>query len=254
MKVFSLYILSFFLTKQIFSLDFYEYEVKKGDSLNQICKKELSKPEKWRDLLSYNSLPSPHHIKPGLKIKIPFSLSNKKENLKQINIAELTQKKGIVKSKKDLDLQWNDIDIGNYLMNNELLKTSQNSMAEVYFLDEPRIKIELEESSIMKIARDTNPNLSLEQGRIHFNSNQKNADVKIKNDFYTCELKGTDSEVSVKDNLATFASFKGQMNVKAQNKLVNLEEGYCTYVIKGQEPMEPFLLINKVKIKPIIKE
>ena len=255
MKLFLLYLLSFFLTKQISSLDFYEYEVKKGDTLNKICKKELSKPEKWRELLNYNSLSSPHTIKPGSKIKIPFTLSNKQTNLKLVSIAELTKKIGTVKSKKDKDIEWNEIEKGNSLMNNDLLKTNINSMAEIYFTEEPKIRIELEESSIMKIARlDSTPDLSLEQGRIHFNANQLNSNIKIKNDFYNSELNGTDSEIFVKDEFASFSSFKGQMFVMAQNKSVKLREGYCTYVIKGKEPQEPFQLINKVKIKPILKE
>ena len=44
------------------------------------------------------------------------------------------------------------------------------------------------------------------------------------------------------------------IEVSAQNQTVKVPAGYGTVVIKGQPPMKPFKLLEKVKIRPIIKD
>ena len=77
-----LFLLFFLFTLNLFSEDFGNYTVVKGDSLSKISKEHLSDPRKWRELLLYNKIESPNLIKPGLVIKIPDFLSKTKINKK----------------------------------------------------------------------------------------------------------------------------------------------------------------------------
>ena len=44
------------------------------------------------------------------------------------------------------------------------------------------------------------------------------------------------------------------IEVTAQNQTVQVPAGFGTIVFKGQPPMKPFKLLEKVKIRPMIKE
>ena len=62
--------------------DFYEYTVKKNDTLSAICKKELGNGNLWKKLFEYNkgTIEKPSEIYVGQIIKIPNSLKQNADN------------------------------------------------------------------------------------------------------------------------------------------------------------------------------
>ena len=61
-------------------------------------------------------------------------------------------------------------------------------------------------------------------------------------------------QISSDDNISRYGCYAGMIEVSAQNQTVKVPAGYGTVVIKGQPPMKPFKLLEKVKIRPIIKD
>lgn len=238
--------------------DFMNYEVIKGDTLSKISKEHLSDPRKWRDLLLYNKIESPNLIRPGLVLKIPDYLS-KKSNALPITtpLAKVISKVGLLKLKKTGMEEWNDIDVNKELILNDIVRTAENSSAEIDFFESPKTIILMREQSIMKIKLEDVKGIELKLGEVYIKTERKDTDkvkFKIRTSSATSEVKGTEFQVFSDDKVSKYGCYEGTINVSAENQTVKVPAGFGTIVIKGQPPMKPFKLLEKVKIKPIIKE
>jgi len=253
-----LFLLVFLFTRNLFSEDFFNYTVVKGDSLSKISKEHLSDPRKWRELLLYNKIDSPNLIKPGLVIKIPDFLSKtKKEEPTLITLAKVTAKVGLLKLKKTGMEEWNDIEVNKELVVNDIIRTSEKSSAEIDFFETPRTIILLQEQSIMKIKLEEVKGIELKLGEVFIKTDKSDSDktkFKIKTSASTSEVKGTEYLVSSDDKVTRYGCYEGMIEVSAQNQTVQVPAGFGTIVVKGQPPMKPFKLLEKVKIRPMIKE
>jgi LysM repeat protein len=160
----------FLLTFALGAEEFLEYKVVKGDTLSKVCKNYLSDPKKWRDLLQYNSIASPNLISPGMILKIPDGLRKKIVSTPIVPIAKLQNKSGLIRLKKPDFEEWFDGIIDKELYQDDLLRTGEDSTAEILFKAEPQATIFLEEKSIMKIRKDEIKSIELKLGTLLFKS------------------------------------------------------------------------------------
>ncbi len=86
------------------------------------------------------------------------------------------------------------------------------------------------------------------------NKDSEKVKFKLRTNSATAEVKGTEFEVSSNQEASKFGCYEGNIDVSAENETVRVPAGYGTIVIKGQPPMKPFKLLEKVKIKPVLKE
>ncbi|MBK8394387.1 MAG: LysM peptidoglycan-binding domain-containing protein [Leptospiraceae bacterium] len=239
--------------------DFFYYKVTNGDTLSKISKEHLSDPRKWRELLKYNKISSPNLIKPGLSLKIPDSLSKVKKIETPIYapIAKVISKTGTLKLKKNGNEDWNDITVNKDLVVNDVLRTSENSSAEIDFFEEPRTIIFLQEQSIMKIKFEEVKGIELKLGEVFIKTDKAQKEkthFKFQTSSSTGTVKGTEYQISSDDKISRYGCYSGMIEVSAENETVKVPAGYGTIVVKGQPPMKPFKILEKVKIKPIKKE
>ncbi len=249
----------FLLTFHLYGDDFTNYKVEKGDTLSKIAKEYLSDPRKWRDLLQYNSIESPNLIRPGLMLKIPDFLAKKQKasDVKQTTLARVLSKVGLLKLKKNGMEEWNDIEKDKELIINDIIRTAENSSAEIDFFESPKTIILMREQSIMKIKLEDVKGIELKLGEIFIKTENKDSGAvkfKLKTNASTGEVKGTEFQVSSDNNVTRYGCYEGTIEVSAEKQTVKVPAGYGTIVIKGQPPMKPFKLLEKVKIKPIVKE
>ncbi len=253
-----LYIILFYFLFIIFSFgeDFEIYKVQKGDTLSKICKVHLSNPKQWRELLNYNSIPSPNLIKPGSELKIPASLRKQQTQVEAEPIAKVLDKVGILKIKFLKKEDWNEIEKNQFLNEDDIIRTAESSKAEINFNIEPNSIILLDELSILKVKKDIISTIELKLGGANIKSKHSNMDktkVKVNTTSSICEVKGEEAEIYSDEKKAKYASYKGKLNVSAQNETVVVPEGYGTVVINGQPPGKPFKILDKVTITPIKK-
>ncbi|MBP7284864.1 MAG: LysM peptidoglycan-binding domain-containing protein [Leptospiraceae bacterium] len=254
------YLFLFFLFLQnIIAEDFFQYQVISGDTLSKISKEHLSDPRKWRELLKYNQIESPNLIKPGLALKIPdfLSKSKKQESKIEAPIAKVISKVGSLKLKKKGYEEWNDINVDKDLVINDIVRTSESSSAEIDFFETPRTIILLREQSIMKIKFEEVKGIELKLGEVFIKTDKSENETtkfKFRTSSSTGNVRGTEYQISSDDNISRYGCYAGMIEVSAQNQTVKVPAGYGTVVIKGQPPMKPFKLLEKVKIRPIIKD
>ena len=253
-----IFIILFLISFHLQANDFTNYTVVKGDTLSKISKAHLSDPRKWRELLNYNKIESPNSIKPGLTLKIPDSLSKKaKPTEKQTIIAKVLSKIGQLKLKKNGTEDWFEIGINKELITNDIVRTTENSTAEIDFFESPKTIILLREKSIMKIKMEEVKGIELNVGEVFIKTENKDSEkvkFKLKANGAVAEVKGTEFEVYSDSNITKFGCYEGNIDVSAENETVHVPAGYGTIVMKGQPPMKPFKLLEKVKIKPVLRE
>ena len=242
----------------LYSEDLIEYKVQAGDTLSKISKEFLSDPSKWRELLQYNKVDNPNKIVPGMTLKIPDNLAKKKTEVK--NIAKLSKKLGTVKYKKENDTEWKEAELNQLFANDDTIITKETSSADIYFFDEPKVMVQVKENTIMKVKQEKVKSIHLSLGEtfvkfLTHSKETKDPKFNVVTQTAVAGVRGTEFTSSTdKDGLDTYACTKGLIQVGAQGKIVEVPAGYATSVKKGEAPAEPQKILQKVKIKPVIKQ
>lgn len=255
MKIFILFFIICFTS--VFSENFTEYKVQNGDTLSKIAKEKLSDPGKWNELLKYNKISNPNLIKPGLMLKVPDYLAKDKPAEKPM--AKLEMAFGNVKFKKENSTDWLNAEKGQTFFLNDTIRTSEKSGAQIQFMDNPVSTLQLREKSIIKIEKQKEVKgflISMGEALIKTLPG-KNNDIKFKisSPSAVAGVRGTEFNVAVDEQESTkLGCFEGLVEVSAQGETVKVPAGFGTSVKKGEKPIKPFRLLEKVKPKPIIKE
>ncbi len=246
------------ITIFIYSEELIEYKVQSGDTLSKISKEYLSDPSKWRELLQYNKVDNPNKIVPGMTLKIPDHLAKKKVEVK--NIAKLSKKLGIVKFKKENDTDWKEAELNQLFANDDTIITKETSSADIYFFDDPKVMVQVKENTIMKVKQEKVKSIHLSVGEtfikfLTHSKETKEPKFNVVTQTAVAGVRGTEFTSSTdKDGLDTYSCTKGLIQVGAQGKIVEVPEGFVTTVKKGEAPAEPQKILQKVKIKPVIKQ
>jgi hypothetical protein len=241
----------------IYSEEFIEYKIVQGDTLSKISKEYLKDPGNWRELLKYNKIDTPNKIQPGLVIRIPDYLQKNKNAPK--TIAKVTKKLGTVKFKRVNEKDWSDATVGLLLSSDDSVLTKETSAAEILFFDDPEVSVSLKENAIMKVKQDKIKSIELGLGEsiIKFLKHSKdNKEVKfnVVTPTSVAGVRATEFSASTDQaGLDKYACTKGLIQVSAQGVTVEVPEGFATSVKKGEPPETPTRILEKVKIKPLIK-
>jgi hypothetical protein len=227
--------------------------VKKGETLSVIAKTHLSNPSRWRELLKYNNIPNPNLIRPGLELLIPAHLGKEP-------IASADFIKGQVDYKEGEGSQeWNSLKQKQGLFPLDTVRTLSNAKVDLQVQGTGLIRIHentLVQINALKSDKDP-PSIFLRKGSIDafvsklFKSSQQNQEEKLRiiTPSSIAGVRGTEFRVDLdpKDN-STFSCFVGLVEVSAENKTVDVPQGYATFVEKGKPPLEPFKIPDPPKI------
>lgn len=226
--------------------DYREVTVKNDQSLKTFVKKELKKSQFKNDLLRYNNLKE-EDFKPGLKIKIPYSISKDRA-------AKVRFVKGSVKRKSNG--KWTMIRrAGTVLLQNDLIKTGKSSKVEIQFDDGSLLQLtsdsqlSLKEYAYSKNGRKSN--LNLKNGAIFANVNKlrKRSQFKVTTVTAVAGVRGTEFFVSLdKNKNMKVEVYKGRVDVSSKGKTVVVKKGYETEVKNGESPNDPKKLKNLRKV------
>ncbi len=118
-----------FIASLSYSKSYKTIIVKQGQSIQEIAKIHLKNRNSWRNLLRYNGLQRPQQIKPGMKLRIPYSLASER-------IATLIFKKGTV------TINGKNASIGSILKVGYRVATGSNGKAVIKLDDGSKVKLE----------------------------------------------------------------------------------------------------------------
>jgi len=233
------------------------YVVKDNDTLAKIAREKLNDPTLWREFLQYNQIDNPHKIRQGMVLKIPTHLS-KENSPKTQEIAELLTYFGKVEF-KSLDTNWKSAHKKQKFIDNDWIKTSSDSSAEIEYSDPSKTVIQMRQNSMIKLEKRNEQGLNLSEGSIFLKvlhkGNSKNIKYSVVTPGATIGVRGTIFYVSLdKEETSFVGCYQGEVDVSAQSVTVIVPKGYGTRVIKGQPPIEPFKLLEPVVPKPALEK
>jgi hypothetical protein len=166
-------------------------------------------------------------------------------------VAELSDRKGTVESRKPADPVWKDAPLKSRLIESEMVRTLSNSLAEITFHDESRIRLNENSQAVIQrmredlLAKKKESSVSLVTGNAFalLAGNQK----KKKFDFV---IPGVATKINSKnfwvqkDEQATkVANYEGQIELTSQGATVVVSENQGTLVKANQKPTAPTSLL-----------
>ena len=235
------------LYSQASSGDFKTITVQPGENLDKIATKYLKSIKFKNDLLRYNKMTA-GDVKPGKKIKVPYSISKERS-------ARIKFLKGNVQRNEGKG--WHSVSrVGTILLQQDKLKTGGNGRVEVQFDDGSLLQltsnssISLKEYSYSRKGRKANVNLK--KGAIFANVNKlrRNSNFKVSTATAVAGVRGTQFYVSIdkKENVK-LEVYKGGVDISANNKKVSVKAGQETIVKKGSAPTDPTKIKSKRRVR-----
>lgn len=215
-----------------------EITVSPGDTLWSLSNKYLKDPQKWPEIVKYNTLPTsdPTIALSGMKIKIPVLLI--KEEYRN---AQLVSAIPEVRYRRKGDIEWLEAKPNMTLRYEDSLRTMKGGQARVRFPSKEIVQINENSYVVLKPERILQE-IQLLQGDIRASRAKVimpgGTVVKPQNANSDYQAKVREDETEV-----VFV-YKGKVDVTAQGKTVTVREGFGTQVPKASAPMEPMPLPN----------
>ena len=167
--------------------------------------------------------------------------------------AVLNDRRGNVDSRKQVDLIWKDAPLYSILVEQEKIRTLSQSIAEILFRDESRLRLNANSQAIVQSMRidllknEQEATVSLIEGDIYallaesprkkFNVEVPGVSTKINSTNFWI---GRDS-----DETARFANYKGELEVSSGGSTIVLSENQGSLVRRGRKPTSPAALLSK---------
>lgn len=227
------------------SNDFKTIQVKKGQTIDDIVKTHLKNSSFKSDLLRFNRIKE-SDIKAGLKLKIPYSISNDRA-------AYIKFVKGDVKRKSG-NSSWKAIRrAGTILIEQDIIKTGKSGVAEIQFDDGSKLKlvnnsqISLKEYKLGK--KGGKLNINVKKGAIFAKVNKLkgSSTFGVSAGEAVVGVRGTEFFVNNKSNKVEVEVYEGKVEVSANNDKVAVDTGMGTTVLSNKGPKKPY----KVKVRKI---
>lgn len=171
--------------------------------------------------------------------------------------AELSDKEGDVDKRKGLLGSWEMAQIGDYFAQSDGIKTFENSLALLSFVDGSQIEIEestvavIRESRIDKLTESVDTDIILEDGGVlaklsasaknkgNYNLEAGDAQTRIKStNFYAQSSNSQEVKLS---------NYDGEAMVEANDVTVTIRKNEGTVIQKGGQPAEPIKLLDAPK-------
>lgn len=166
-------------------------------------------------------------------------------------VAELTDRKGRVESRKSTESVWKDAPLKARLVESEMVRTLSSSLAEITFHDESRIRLNENSQAVIQrmredlLAKRKESSVSLVTGNafalLAGNHKKKNFDFIIPG--VTTKVNSKNFWVQKDDQTTKVANFEGQIELTAQGTTVVVGENQGSLVKSNQKPSVPTSLL-----------
>jgi hypothetical protein len=217
---------------------FQEIIVGPGDTMWSIANKYLKDPQRWPEIVKYNSLPTPDPTiaLPGMRIRVPVTLV--KEEFRNAELLKMTP---VVKYKRNGTDDWKEANAPMTLKYQDSLRTLKGAQAQVRFPTREVVVIN-ENSYVILKPEKILQEIQLLQGDLRASK----AKIVLPQGTVV-KPQGGDSDYQAKvrdDQTEVVFVYKGKVDVTAQGKTVTVPEGFGTEVPKSAPPSAPQPLRN----------
>ncbi len=211
---------------------FQKVVVRPGDTLWGIAQTYLKNPQKWNEILKYNTLPSqdPTAALPGMVLRVPVNLI--KESLQA---AYLVQKENTVYFRRRDTAGWKSASLHLDLYQGDSLRTLDNASARVKFLSGGNLAMNANSMAIIQPPK-AGYDVNLERGSVFVG----HATVVTASARIEPKTKDTQYMAKVGEDLSTIVEvYRGRAAVSAQGQTVDVNAGMASVVPKGLAPNLP---------------
>jgi hypothetical protein len=166
-------------------------------------------------------------------------------------VAELTDRKGSVESRKPSDNVWKDAPLQAKLLESEMVRTLSSSFAEITFHDESRIRLNENSQAVIQrmrvdlLEKKKESSVSLVAGNafalLASNQKKKNFDFLIPG--VSTKVNSKNFWVQKDEQTTKVANYEGQIELTAQGATVVVGENQGSLVKANQKPTTPTLLL-----------
>lgn len=232
MRKLSLIVVFLFIGTIAFSRGYKTITVKKGDTIQKIAKKHLKNANSWTRLLHYNKLKSPRDISPGMKLKIPYSLSSERVARVIFKIGKVDVFSGG---------KWRSARVGTLVKKNNRVRTGANGKATVKLDDGTSVKISsnseiaLSQYGFQKRGRKSNIRLNKGGMLVKVNKLTRKSKFGISTITAVAGVRGTTFAVRIdeKSKNLSLTVYAGKVDIgKAdkKGKVVSVKKGEAVQV------------------------
>ncbi|MDH4128422.1 MAG: FecR domain-containing protein [Spirochaetota bacterium] len=231
MKKISLILILVFVVTIAFTQDYKVITVKNGDTIKKIAAIHLKNPNSWSRLLRYNNLKSPRDVKPGMQLKIPYSLSSER-------IAKITFIVG--KVEVFANGAWNKAKRGSLVKKNDKVKTGANGKATIKLDDGSNVQVSsnseivLSQYGFQKRGRQSNVKLNKGGMLVKVNKLTSQSRFGVSSINALAGVRGTTFMVKIDDKTKNVDLSVYAGKVEVNNNVKGDSKGKNVSVEKGQ--------------------
>ena len=213
-----------------------EITVKEGDTLWSVANYYLKDPQRWPEILKYNSLPSSdlNVILPGMKLRVPMLLIKE-----QLRAAHLIYIYNDVRYRRRAEAEWKQPSKDMELYNEDGLRTLQQSSAKVKFPSGEILNMD-ENSLIILKPEKKQEEIDLLSGGVRASRTKILTSSSVIDPKIVPKGPAPDFKTRFKEDKTTLVEvYEGIVDVTAQGKTVTLTKGFGTEVKFRQPPSVP---------------
>jgi len=210
--------------------------VQPGDTLWSISSIYLKDPKRWNEILKYNRLPAsdPSLALPGMALKIPVSLLKER-----YRAAKLINFLNDVLFRRAGASDWQGVSMSMDLFNNDTLRTSMDSRADVKFYTGEILTLSPNTIAVLRPPGRMHADVEILAGELR----RVRARVVTRSAAVMPKTADTEFSARLRDDLTTaVAVTRGAVEVESQGKKVQVPEGFGVEVRMDMPPSAPVRL------------
>ena len=166
-------------------------------------------------------------------------------------VAELSDRKGSVESRKSAEAIWRDAPLKARLVESEMVRTLSSSFAEITFHDDSRIRLNENSQAVIQrmredlLAKKKESSVSLVTGNAFalLAGNQKKKSFDFNIPGVTTKVNSKNFWVQKDEQTTKVANYEGQIELTAQGTTVVVGENQGSLVKSNQKPTTPTTLL-----------
>lgn len=213
-----------------------EITVKEGDTLWGVANYYLKDPQRWPEILKYNSLPSSDTsvILPGMKLRVPMLLI--KEHLRAAHLIEALNE---VRYRRRAEAEWKKAWTDMELYNEDGLRTLEQARARVKFPSGETLQMD-ENSLVILKPEKKREEIDLLSGGVRASRTKILASDSVIEPRIEPKSAAPDFRTKLKEDKTTLVEvYAGIVDVTAAGKTVTVSKGFGTEVKFMQPPSLP---------------
>ncbi len=172
-------------------------------------------------------------------------------------VAELSDRKGSVESRKPVDVVWASAPLLSKFIEGEMVRTLSSSFAEISFHDESRIRLNENSQAVIQrmrvdlLEKKRQSSVSLVAGNAFalLQSNQKRKTFDVVVPGVSTKVNSKSFWVQKDEKATKFANYEGEIEVSSQGATVVLAENQGALVEANQKPSRPSALLPNPSLR-----